>query len=318
MTAWRNGRRAFFGVCAATLLATLAGCGGGGGGGGGGNTPDTVVTGFVLDSANGDEEVEGGTVVMGAVSGTTITRDAASTTNLVGSFRLENVPVGTTTATVTFLNSRQVGDTEQRETFTDTQTIAFTPPIARGGNSNIELVVNIAQISGRVLLPDGTPAAGATVIVAPSGLSTTADTQGNFFIPNVPAEAVEVTGVLGTSAGTVTVTVGNGSNNIADLRLVEDTNPNPPGLPPTITGTVRLENSGAGDRAGGATVILLRDGSQIEQTIANAQGEYSFYVPVGNYSVRIFFDGFVDASQDLTVTNPNQPRDISVTLQRRL
>jgi hypothetical protein len=176
-------------MCAATLVATLAGCGGGGGGGGGGgNNATTVVTGFVYDSANQDEEVQGAIVTMGGVSGTTVTVDTVSAGNPVGSFRLENVPEGTTTATVTFLNERQIGDTDQRETFTDTQTIAFFPPIARGSNTGIELFVNIGQVSGRVLLPNGTPAASANVFVAPSGLTATTDAQGGYFIPNIPAE----------------------------------------------------------------------------------------------------------------------------------
>ncbi len=321
MTAWGNGRRAFFGVCAATLLATLAGCGGGGGGGGGGgSTPSTVVTGFVFNSANNDEVVEGATVTMGAVSGTTITRDNVTAENLVGSFRLENVPEGTVTATVTFLNSRQIGDTDQRETFTDTQTFTLFPPISRGSNTGIELFVNIGQINGRVLLPNGTAAAGANVFVSPSGLGAVADADGRFFIPNVPVEPIEVTGVVGTSSGTARVTIGNGTNNLGDLRLVEDPNPNPPGLPPTISGTVLLagENGATATRGGGATVILLRDGSQLEQSFANTEGKFSFFVPVGNYTVRVFFDGYVDTSQDTIVNTPNQPRDLSVTLQRRL
>jgi hypothetical protein len=87
-----------------------------------------------------------------------------------------------------------------------------------------------------------------------------------------------------------------------------------------VRGTVRLEGGtgAAGNNLGvGATVILLRDGAQIEQTIANTEGVFSFYVPTGNYSVRVFVDGFVDVSKDFSVTNPNQPADASVTLQRR-
>lgn len=315
MTALGNGRRTFLGICAVTLVTALVGCGGGGGGG---SSATTVVTGFVYNSADQDEVVEGATVQMGGISGTTFTRDNLPSGASVGAFRLENVPEGTNTATVTFLNSRQIGDTDQQETFTDTQTIMFFPAIARGSNGGLELFVNIGQVNGRVLLPNGTPANGANVFVAPSGLSTTTDAEGKFFIPNIPIEPIEVTAVLGTSAGTRAVTIGNGANSIGDLQLVEDPNPNPPGLPPTITGTVSLANADGGSTLGaGATVVLLRDGAQIEQTAANAQGKYSFYVPVGNYSVRFFFDGFIDISQDLTVNNPNQPRDISVTLQRR-
>ncbi|MBC7806755.1 MAG: carboxypeptidase regulatory-like domain-containing protein, partial [Akkermansiaceae bacterium] len=247
----------------------------------------------------------------------TVTRDTVSPGNDVGTFRLENVPVGTTVATITFLNSRQVGDTEERETFTDTQTVTLFPPIAQGSNAGLELFVNIGQVSGRVLLPDGTPAIGANVFVAPSGLEAVTDAEGRFLIENVPAEPIEITGVLGTAAVTNTVTIGNGANNIADLRLVEDPNPNPPGLPPTISGVVRLETA-TGARAAGATIILLRDGSQIEQTAANAQGEFSFFVPAGNYSVQVLFDGYIDGSRDFVVNTPNQPRDASVILQRRL
>lgn len=317
MTAWGKDRRAFLGVCAAALVSTLVGCGGGGGGGGnGGGGSETVVTGFVYNSTNQDEEVEGATVVMGNVSGTTVTRDQASPNNPVGSFRLVNVPVGTTTATITFLNSRQIGDTDQRETFTDTQTVAFFPPVARGSNAGLELFVNIGQILGRVLLPNGQPANGANVFVAPSGLTATADAEGRFLIENVPLEPIEVTAVLGTAAVTKNVTINNGASDIGDLQLVEDPNPNPPGLPPTIRGTARVD-SASGGLAAGATVILFRNGAQLEQTIANAQGEYSFYVPVGNYTVRVSLPGYQDANLDLVLSNPNQPAEASVILIAR-
>ncbi len=315
MTDRGRGRRGFLGACAATAVALLAGCGGGGGDKGGG-TPNTVVTGIVLNALAGDDKLGGATVMMGQVKATTPTVDGASATNNVGTFRMENVPVGTATAAITFLNTRQNATTLLPETFIDTQTIAFFPPVTRGSNGPFELIVNIGQVSGRVVLPSGTPANGAFVTVAPSGFTATTDPLGNFLVSNIPNGPIQVSAVIGTASGVVNVTVGNGLLSIGDLKLIEDLNAAvPPGFPATVVGKVTTNN---GQSGAGATVILLRDGSQIEETAADATGSFAFFVPVGNYSVRVLKDGYVEGDANGTLADPNAPLRLDVSVAPRV
>ncbi|MBC8140212.1 MAG: carboxypeptidase regulatory-like domain-containing protein [Armatimonadetes bacterium] len=314
-------RRTFALLSVASLAALLAGCGGGGGGGtggGGGGTASSTVTGIVRDSAQNDIEIENATVVIGGVSGTTVARDNVTTGNEVGTFRLLNVTEGSSTATITFVNTRVTDDTTTpptTETFTDTQTVAFTPPTTRGGNGPYEFFVNIGQVNGRVLLPSGLPAAGAFVSISPDGFITETDAAGNFFVENILPGTIEISGVIGTNAATKSVTIGNGITGTGDLQLVADPNPLPPGFPATIVGKVTTTTGVSG---AGATVILSRDGTQAEQTIANENGDFSFYVPVGSYAVRVLKDAFVDNTASGAVTNPNTPLRLDVALSPRI
>jgi len=293
-------RRAFLSMLMATAVA-LAGCGGGGGGG----KASTIVTGTVYDSAKEDLPVQGATVTIGGKSGVTTTTAQASSTNTVGSFRLENVPTGTSTATVKLADGT-------------TQSLAFSPPVTSGSNAALSLYVNIGQIGGRILLPNGTPASGAFVSIAATGDLVQTDTTGNFLVINIPTGDTLVSAVLGTSSASKTVTVTNGLTAIGDLQLVEDPNPNPPGVPSTIVGKVKTSDNTAADAGAGATVFLLRNGVQIEQTISGASdGGYSFYVPVGNYSVQVQKNNYQSATAPAIVTDPNKQIEVDVTLTPR-
>lgn len=309
-------RRGFVVLCTASLAATLAGCGGGG------KqvvppTADTTVTGMVLNSLDSDLPVEGATIVMGTVSATTVTTGNTSPGNAVGSFRLLNVPTGTTQAVITFQNRRRVGtsDPPEYEKYTDTQTVAFFPGVARGATGPLELFVNVGQVSGRVLLPNGTPASSVFVSVAPDGLVVTTDAAGNFLVENILPGSIEIASTTGTAAGSKTVTVGNGINASGDLQLVEDPNPNPPSFPATLVGKVSTTN---GQSGAGAIVLLLRDGKQIEQTVSNAAGDFAFYVPVGNYAVRVLKDGYIDNTVSGSITSPNTPLRLDVAVEPRI
>jgi len=300
----------FLFVGALVFSLTLAGCGGGGGGGSDTTTTTTgtgggggIVTGRVLDSADGDAPVGGATVRIGTVSGVTTRVDQASADNVTGSFRLQNVPVGATEAVVTVAGN--------------TQTIAFSPPIANGANGPIELIINIGQIRGRILDTDGRPAANAFVSILSTGDNVQTAADGMFRVDNIPLGATEVSAVKGTSSATKPVTVVRGVTEAGDLRLVADTNPNPPPVPYTIVGAVRLSDSPAASAGAGTAVALLRNGVQIEQTQADAGGEYRFYVPVGTYAVRGVRNGYQDAQVPAVVTNPNTPLRADLTLTKR-
>ena len=308
-------RTAFYSSFYAVFVALLAalfmtsGCGGGGGGGGNNGTGNNggasnTVSGVVRDSAASDTVVEGATVVIGGKTTTTTTTDGANANNQAGSFTLTDVTEGTDTATVTAPNGVA-------------QTVRFTPPVAAGTNAPIELIINIGQISGRVLLANGQPAGGAFVTVASTADSVTADASGNFFIPNVPAGPTQLFLVLGTASKTQTVTVNLGNTDVGDITLIDDTSTTPPGIPNTLVGTITLDDPTGVVPAASANVVLFRNGVQLEATIADANGNYGFYVPAGNaYSVRASRAGFQDAnSATVAITNPSVPLRVDLSLQ---
>lgn len=275
-------------LASALLWVTLAGCGGGGG-------VSTTVSGMVRDSADGDNEVGGATVVIGGASATTYTLDNASAAHPVGSFEINNPTVGVATAVVTAPGKAA-------------QTIAFQPAIAKGANAGLTLFLNIGQIRGRVLGVDGKPTSGAFVVVS-TGLgsafaSTAAD--GTFLVENIVPGDAEVTASLGPANVVKPVTVGNGVLDVGDMTLVEDANPNPPDRMSTIRGTI--SNRATGIAIGGASVILRKGGVQVETTTADTQGKYSFLRPVGTYSINVIATGFVDGdSGEFTLTSANTP-----------
>lgn len=254
------------------------GCGGGGGGGGGSST---TATGTVLDSAQNDQPVADARVEIGG---------ASTTTGANGTFTLGGSRVGATTATVTAPGG-------------EAQIIALSTPITSGSNGPFELIINIGQLRGRVLAPGGQPANGALVTVIATGDNVTTGPDGVFQIDNLPATTTDVTAVLAIASVTTAVTIGNGVTEIGDLLLVNDPNPNPPGLPRTIDGTVRA----GGVLSPNATVLLLQNGVERERTVTDATGSYSFYVPVGTYVVRATIDGLGTADFAVTVTNTAQP-----------
>ena len=268
----------------------LAGCGGGGGGGGG----STIVVGTVLDSANQDQPVAGARVEIGG---------ASATTGADGGFRITGARAGATTAIITPANGtpQTVG-----------LPVAITPGVPNGVG---ELFINIGQISGVVLTPQGQPAAGAFVSIIETGDNVTTSADGRFLVPNVPAGPTQIVVVLGTAAATVTVTVAaTGVTDAGQIRLVDDPNPNPPGGPVTLTGTVRLSDNAGPE---GTIVILLRNGVEIERGPTNSAGVYNFYVPVGTYTIVGRRAGYADATVPATVTNPSQPLTVDLTLNRQ-
>lgn len=279
------------------LLPLFAGCGGGGGGGGG-NTSNRV-RGIVLDSTAGDLPVEGASVTIGGVTVLTRTRDNADANNNVGTFSMTNIPNGSSVATIT-----PVGQSPQ--------TVAFEPSITSGDNGELELFINIGQVRGRVLLPNGQPATNAFVTVAATGETKSVNANGTFLISLVPVGETQVFAVQGTASGSKTTNVNTGLTEIGDVVLVDDPNPNPPGLPYTIGGTVTV--TGVGTPAG-TQMILFRNGVQIEATVTDSSGFYGFYVPPGTYSIRAIRGGFQEVnSGDVNLTDPNNILDIDLTM----
>jgi hypothetical protein len=277
-------------VAALVVGLLLAGCGGGGGGA---SAVATTVSGVVQDSSLNDQGVGGATVAIGGVTTTTTSAANATTANPLGSFTIQNAPVGATTAVITPSGK-------------PAQTVAFAPSVSAGVNPPVQLFINIGQIGGTIQLPNGTPAAGAFVSVAVNGDNVQAATDGTFLIINVPLGATTLTAVLGTASLTQAVTVTNGVTALGPIKLVDNPNPNPPGPPATITGRALLGGS-AGGAAPGTNVFLLSNGTQIEVSVTDSAGNYSFYVPVGTYSLKFGHTGYQTTSQDVAVMNPSAP-----------
>ncbi len=281
----------------AVLLTALMSLGGmlGCGGGGGGGVAKTNAYGFVRDSANADQVVEGAVVQIRNARTTTVNRDQASETLQVGSFRLDNPPVGANTALVTLPGKAP-------------QTIGFRPAIRAGSNGEYTLYVNIGQVGGKVIGTDSKPAVGAFVVVTGENGSafTTTEANGSFLVEFILPGSVSVVASLGPANVRLETTVGDGLKDVGQLVLVEDDNPDPPMSAPTIVGTVTDASSGA--KIGGAAVLLLRNEIQVETTSTDNQGRYEFMRPVGNYRIRVLAPGYLDGEGTaFALTSANTP-----------
>lgn len=280
-------------------LVLVAGCGGGGGGGGA--KVSTTFSGQVLDSAKGDAGVGGATVTIGGVTTQTTSTAAATATVPVGSFTIQNAAVGANSATITVPGQ-------------PAQTVVFAPALAAGANPAQQLFINIGQITGKVVLPTGAPAVNAFISIDINGDNVLTQPDGSFLIANVPVGTTNLSAVLGTASLSQAVTIGNGVTALGTLKLVNNPNPNPPGPPSTITGRVLLGGTGGGAVAG-TNVFLLLNGNQIEVTTSDNAGGYSFYVPVGAYTLKFARNSYVSGSQDVAVSNPSVPVQVpDVTL----
>lgn len=280
------------------------------GGGGGTKTAKTTISGIVRNAADNDIEVEGATVLIGGKSAVTFTRDNASATNPVGTFLINDALVGAFTATVTVPGK-------------PAQVVAFQPPIKAGANTDIVLIINIGQIGGRVLAPNGTPAADAFVSITTDvgSISAVTDTTGRFLLENVLEGTAELTASLGPASAVKTVNVVIGFTDIGDVTLVDDGNTNPPPTANTITGTI-TDSTNSATKLAGVSVVLLRNDVQVETTTTDANGKYGFLRPVGTYRIQVLATGYLDGDSGaftLTSANtpPNAPKVVDISLVPR-
>ncbi len=280
------------------------------GGGGGTKTAKTTVSGIVRNAADNDIEVEGATVLIGGKSAVTFTRDNASAANPVGSFLINDALVGAFTATVTVPGK-------------PAQVVAFQPAVKAGANADIILVINIGQVGGRVLAPNGTPAADAFVSITTDvgSISAVTDSTGRFLLENVLEGTAELTASLGPASAVKTVNVVIGFTDIGDVTLVDDGNTNPPPTANTITGTI-TDSTNSATKLAGVSVVLLRNDVQVETTTTDANGKYGFLRPVGTYRIQVLAAGYLDGDSGaftLTSANtpPNAPKVVDISLVPR-
>ncbi|MBB6049088.1 carboxypeptidase-like regulatory domain-containing protein [Armatimonas rosea] len=291
-------RRNFLALSALASLA--AGCGGGGGN----DNNAAQVKGIVYDSLQSDLPLEGVTVTIGTASAVTTARAQASSTNLVGSFRITGAVIGASTATITVPGK-------------PAQTVAFQPSLAAGTNPDLALYINIGQVRGRVLDETGKPVKNAFVVVntAQGSISGFSNTDGTFLIDLVPDGPAELSAGSGSKIATKNLTVAFGINEAGDLTLQVDPNPNPPAPLKTISGKVTsaLDSSAIPN----APVFLLRDSIQLETINTDTAGNYFFIVPAGTYAVQAVPGGYVSETKPAVLANPNNPLTVNFNLTPR-
>jgi hypothetical protein len=273
------------------------GCGGGGGGGTAGAT--AILRGIALLVRTNARPDPQATISAG---GTSVLSDRDD-----GTFRLENVPVSATQVTVTFASG---GNTFTR-----------TIPITLTANQTLDLgTVYLstegynATVSGRVVtvvngVPQGVGGANVT-IAGTTVVSQTGANAGRFTINNLP---VGLGNIPGSLLGEITATdfertaitsetlgppLQAGANNVGDLRISRPVGTTPP-PPHTIAGRVTVQ----GNARQNVQVSLILGGNTIGTTSSDANGNYTFWVVPGTYTVRATFAGM-------------QPGQANVTLQR--
>ncbi len=253
------------------LAAILSGCGGGGGGGGGNSSGGTTVTGSVLLVETNLAPVTAGTITMGGVT---------TTTNSTGGFALTNVPVNTTTGTVSVPGE---------------QTLTLTLNLKANTINNLGTIYvsatgYTASANGRVVTVSGgvtTPVAGADVTIG--GQSSVSATDGTFTIanlpvglgsdPTVPIGNIQATGYVNKPILTQ-FPLAAGSNPLGDIPLGAPISSSTPSQPYTIFGFVK-----SGGAAASTTVSLSPTVGPLIAHTDPATGEYFFWVPAGTYTV---------------------------------
>ncbi len=284
-------KRLFFLLTAACLI--IVGCGGGGGGGRTGTTgtPGAVV-GRVLNVETGGPLSPAVTVQVGS--------NTADTSVADGSFTL-SAPAGLTTLLV------------------DTHGLfgvwTFTIPPVNGTVDAGDLWVGPQKVTltGRVV--DSTsaqPISGATVSFAGAVGKTNA--QGIYSLANVAyANSTQTafwgiqgsavaTGFFATTFSAAPSVANNGVVTVADVVLTPLSDTTPPGNPANIIGRVTPSNKASG------TIVTLKitGGNVVRIFSVDSSGDYSFWVPAGNYTVTYQNGTATAPAQSVTLSSPDQ------------
>jgi hypothetical protein len=170
-----------------------------------------------------------------------------------------------------------------------------------------------ATLTGRVI--DGStsnPLSGVRVALGSANTTTPAD--GTFTLAGAPLGTGVITAQLtGYEISSRTIIVLAGTNPLegGDI-LMAPTSGNPPGQTPrTIQGTISLSDA---SNPSGTVVVLLSAGSEVDRMTTGSDGAYSFWQPVGDYTVRASKTGFVTQDQSVSVTDLNQVVTKNLTL----
>lgn len=184
---------------------------------------------------------------------------------------------------------------EHPDYLSHSQRIAIVQGSNDVGTINLLPLGTPIEVKGIVLdAEEQSPVKGATVTIA--GMQAITDANGEFTIQQVPS-------------GTQTVQVKHDDYEPLEmttqirgesLTLFITPKGNLPGLPYTIGGVVRKAD---GKPAQGALVQLLnaQTQQQMRVTQTDANGFYSFFVPAGEYIIRVQFQGYQTAEKRITL-----------------
>lgn len=280
------------------IVSLLVGCGGGGGGGGGGN--NVQVTGRVLSVSTGSPPNPVATVQIGTRTGQTGASD--------GLFAFQ-APIGSASVivlssfpTFTFLIPALTAATDLGDLWIGTQTITLQGTVINANTSD--------------------PIDGATVRFG--GHVTTTNASGAFSISGVAYDGGSefvFFGIVGKVQKTGFVPADFNANqspiagivSLPPIAIAPVSDPNPPGSPGNLVGTVSLQGGG---NPSGATVTLLDGATPIRQVTVGTDGRYKIWAaPSSTYTLRFAKSGFT--TQDVPITgfiSPSQVITTNVTL----
>lgn len=282
----------------AIVIALILGCGGGGGTVTGPNT--VTLTGRVVWIVDGGPPSPSATVRAGDTSVTTEASD--------GFFSLA-APVGTGLITVVY--SPPSGSAV---------VFNFTIDPATANRDLGDLYIGPETVSVTGIVRDSAtnqPVAGAVVRLA--GQRTTTDVNGAFTLTQVAYSAsgqavffglqgtVERTGYFTGFFSPTSGPVG-GVVNVGTINITPEGGSEPPPLPFNISGQILPAEDGAF-----ASVELRQGNVVIRQGTASASGTFTFWAPVGTYTVFVT-KGAKSGSANVTVSQVNQVSTVNVTV----
>lgn len=283
-------------VWALLVALVLAGCGGGGFG------TSYTVTGLVVLVGNGQPPSPGATVQIGERTINTATD---------GSFSL-SAPAGTTSLLITYTPTGTTTPVAFRFDFP-----ALTANTDLGdfviGPNKISVAGVVRSTADNSLL--------SGVLVRLAGRTATTNASGQFSLADVAYDPASAGGFLGlegragrsgffTRAFNPDAEPVGGVATISDVLLQPDLGDAPPGTPFTLEGIV-----GPAD-ATGATVEILNGASVIRRQTVAGDRRFSFWLPVGTYTIRAFRPANPTGAgtQTVTLTSPIQSvrRDVTI------
>ncbi len=212
-------------------------------------------------------------------SGVTLTvtqTGATTTTNSLGEFSFDGLPLGNYT-----LTAQRVGYATQQQSVTvrtgAAATVAFTLVIARG------------RVEGTAQLEGQSNHAGISITLAGTGATTTTDSQGRFTLNNISAGSHTVEARMsGYALAQQTVQVTENQPATVSLSLTRERG--------GIAGAIQLEGSTS---PVDITVTLV---GTSYTTRTNASGQFSFNaIPTGNYTLEAQKDRFTTLQRAVTV-----------------
>jgi hypothetical protein len=191
----------------------------------------------------------------------------------------------------------------------------FTIPPASGTTDAGDLWVGPQKVTltGRVV--DSTssqPISGATVSFA--GVTGTTNASGIYSLPNVAYSSTTqtafwgiqgsavATGFFATTFSAAPSIANNGVVTVADVVLTPLSDTTPPGNPANIVGRVTPSN-----KASGTIVTLTITGGNVVRIFnVDSTGDYSFWVPAGNYTVTYQNGTATAPAQSVTLSTSDQ------------